>query len=173
MPQQDYAGFFNAVAADGQNKTFSGPQIRAEDDFFRAVNAGDIAVVSEMLDAFPAAVNWHEDAHTDRGDETTALMYAARKNDISMMQLLIDRGAKINALDHRLASALTHAAACGRIKAVGLLLANGANPLQHAHLDYHGTPRTLAVQRGFSVVADILELAEKTFSKSDKAGLKP
>ena len=169
MPQQAYAGFFNTVAQDKQTKTLLGPQIRAEDDFFKAVNAGDIAAVSEMLDAYPDAVNWHEDAHRDSGDETTALMYVARKNDIAMMQLLMDRGAKINAVDHRLASALTHAAACGRIKAVRLLLANGANPLQRSHLDYHGTPRTIAVQRGFAVVADILRQAEKAANKATVA----
>jgi uncharacterized protein len=78
----------------------------------------------------------------------TALMYAQQKDNLELVQLLIQRGAAVNALTLGHESAVFHSCFYGRVSALRALLAAGADAkggLQAGEIALNGTPLHAAV----------------------------
>lgn len=93
-------------------------------NIFEAAAIGKREVLSAFLDADPAAIN------TFSSYGFTALHHAAYMADVSIVQLLLDRGADVNAVsrDHMQLTPLHQAAVKGKRDMAALLLDHGANP---------------------------------------------
>ena len=155
--------FFNVVA-DYKSRNVSGfaalgLQVQVEQGFYAAVRSGDISLVTRMLDECPQAVNWQEQSWKDRADETSGLHLAAARGDTAMAQLLLVRGAKVDAKDGSLATPLTHAVCKGERAMVKLLLEHGADPASRSHLGFEGTLLSLAQKHDHSAIALDLQVA--------------
>jgi len=85
-----------------------------------AVDEGNEDVVKTLLD-------YHADPNLGDGWHENPLAAAAAKNNVSMMKLLVARGAKINDNSDG-SSALWRAAMDGKVEATAFLLTHGANP---------------------------------------------
>jgi len=93
-------------------------------DMFRAVKAGDVARVKELLAQDPALV------HARDGDQSTPLHWAAWKDQPEVVEVLLDAGADIQAHNENYHWGTTplHAAAHGNNKrAVEALIRRGAD----------------------------------------------
>jgi ankyrin repeat protein len=91
------------------------------ESFFSAVVAGETDVVDLFLrGAMPV--------DTTDPDGLTALMLASSKDDVSMIALLLGKGASVRAVTNNGDTALMMAAARGNYNAVQLLLSAGAEP---------------------------------------------
>lgn len=156
--QQSFRDYFNTVAAAGT----SCPQRRAENIFYRAVQSGDVELVTRMIDAWPAAVRWHEESWRDRDyafEHQCALHIAAKKGDVPMARLLVSRGAQVDAWDAGHCTPLLYAAADGHHNMVVYLLQAGADPSLRGCLGYNGSPLQMAQKRNDQGMAAILATA--------------
>ena len=94
----------------------------AVDRMFDDIRLGDLAAVERALDAgMPVEVT------QDAGD-LTPLMAAARHGRREIVELLLRRGAGLNASSRAYGTPLANAASMGHADLVGLLLAHGADP---------------------------------------------
>ena len=96
----------------------------AEKAFFRAVKTGDLDTVNTMLAEDKALLEARD------GERSTALHWAAWKNQVEIARALLEAGADVNAVSENLHWGTTplHAAAHGNQKAVaGLLINAGAD----------------------------------------------
>lgn len=91
---------------------------------YEAAALGKGAELTAFLDADPGAIN----SYSSYG--FTPLHHAAYMADVSIVQLLLDRGADVNAVsrDHMQLTPLHQAAVKGKRDMVALLLDHGANP---------------------------------------------
>jgi len=96
------------------------PQPGGDAAIFSAVKADDVAKVKTLVDAEPGLVGARDD--TGR----TPLHWAARGIGISMLALLIDRGADVNAVDRGGNAPIHSLASAGNTEGVRLLLDKGA-----------------------------------------------
>ena len=80
-------------------------------------------MVMRLLDENPALINFSLPEY-----EQQPLHEAAHWGCKKVVELLLDRGAEINALDHRRMTPLHHAAETAETKVVKTLLKRGANP---------------------------------------------
>ena len=85
-----------------------------------AAKNGDVPAIIAALDA-GADVN-----ESDGGE--TPLYFAVRRGQLAAAKLLIERGAKVNAVSNYWGSLLMMASVKSRVDLMTLLLANGANP---------------------------------------------
>ncbi len=110
------------------------PQVAA---FLKAVDDGDAAAVSRMLQAAPALANTtpaYLKAHSEKVSNLL-LSIASLHHNVPMMTLLLKAGAKVNAENDFEKTALDKAAQFGSKEVVTLLLAHGADT---AHQDVFG-----------------------------------
>ncbi len=94
---------------------------RAQDgNIFEAVKSGNLAAVKSILDANPAAVRARDQ------NQYTPLIWAARKGQLAVLKLLLERGADINAVNKWNNTALHWAAYNGLVPIVEYLCQKGA-----------------------------------------------
>lgn len=119
------------------------------DEVHHAVCANQFDVLRKILDVEPRLADWQTSSATPLGT-------AARAGDMSIMSLLLDRGAKINQRDHdeRTATPLWIAASHGQLDAVRLLVERGADIESMANdIPIKTTPLWAAASRGYITVA--------------------
>ena len=107
---------------------------------FAAVDRGDAAGAARLLDAAPLAL--HVRLHG-----ATALHRAAARGDRALLELLIERGAELEAPDDSGATALSWASDENHDQAVDLLLQHGARASAVAHA---ARGNTLALARALA-----------------------
>lgn len=107
-----------------KSKTLT-PQAAA---FIKAVDAGDVAVVGQMLKTTPTLANAPPARLKSPSEEVSdfPLFIASFHHDVPMMTLLLQAGAKVNAENERKETALNAAAFFGGKNSLVLLLAHGA-----------------------------------------------
>ncbi|KAL4908832.1 ankyrin repeat-containing domain protein [Aspergillus multicolor] len=105
--------------------------------------------VDELTSTLEVAVSGPHDngeigalVNPDRGDYDTALILAAANNALRSAKVLIDNGAKIEALGVRFGNPLQAAVIRGHVEMVKILLSNGADA--NAHTGSWGAPLTAA-----------------------------
>jgi ankyrin repeat protein len=126
------------------------PTVPPAADLISAAKLGDLSRARELASGGAAV-----DGADWRG--YTPLMWASAAGHLELVQLLIERGAKAAARAGDGTTALMLAAGNGSTGIVKLLLSRGANPAAaRAGL----TARQLAVSRGYTEVASVLESAE-------------
>ncbi len=123
---------------------------RQDVDLLDSAKLGDLAHARTLV-ANGAPV----DARDWRG--YTALMWASAAGHLEMVRFLLERGAQVDSRATDGTTALILASGNGAIDLVKLLLSRGANP---AATRQGTTARQLAVARGYSDVATLLEAAE-------------
>jgi len=111
-----------------------------------AATEGDIEKVKSLLAEIPELVNAEDD------DEKTPLQYAAEAGHKDIVELLIARGADVNAKVTD-GAPLHYAAHFGHKDIAELLIARGADV--NAKM-YHGTPLHCAAQRGHKDIVEFL-----------------
>jgi ankyrin repeat protein len=140
----------------------------AQDDIFMRCGLGDVEAVRAFFSADPSLIHAtvdqgpHDPApapgfhiyHYYFGSWATPLLAAARADQRAVVEMLLARGADINA-PHDGASALHLAAWEGHTEMVRLLLAQGADRNQ-IDPNYHGTAAGWASHNGKSVTKDAL-----------------
>lgn len=100
---------------------FNKPSAAEVSAFIKAVMGGDMAEVEKTLTAHPGAVKWQDKAGN------TALMMAVIGGASPIVDLLIEKGADVNAQNRHGGNALARAAHFGHDELVRQLLAKGAN----------------------------------------------
>jgi ankyrin repeat protein len=130
-----------------------------------ALHAGTGEITLAMLKA--RAI---KDINLKDTNSNTALIAAARSNNLTLMRELIARKADVNAQNSRSERALTFVAANGDIDAARLLIGKGAAV---NFVDGDGSsPITIAIQKGHAKFADLLFAHHATLeSSTTKAGV--
>jgi ankyrin repeat protein len=126
-----------------------------------AASAGDIDTVRLLVD---------KGATIDGSRcEKTILLGAACKNQLELLQLLLDNRADPNAVDNSSSTALQTAARCGSTEAVCLLLDRGADPNVRSGHD-EGTALQAAAYHGSVEIVRLLLERGADVNASDKRG---
>jgi ankyrin repeat protein len=86
------------------------------------------------------------------------LNYAANWNNVPALELLLDAGADIDAVDLGNSTALLYAAQSGNLEAVECLLSHGADP-SIRDTDHDSTPRDWAAFHGDQEIVDAIDAA--------------
>jgi hypothetical protein len=108
-------GLTELASAPPQNPQPAGPSA-----IFSAVKADDVAKVKTLVDAEPGLVRTRDDAGR------TPLHWAVRGASVSMLALLVDKGAEVNAVDRGGSAPLHSLASAGNAEGLRLLLDRGA-----------------------------------------------
>jgi ankyrin repeat protein/TPR repeat protein len=117
---------------------------------FEAAREGDVPAVRKLLEA-GSDPNMHDDSRSGEGQ--TALHQAMRAKDVTVAELLIARGADVNAKAKTGYTPLHVAAGLGKLERVRLLLSKGASV---DAMDTHGTPLHAAVVQGQEGIVEAL-----------------
>ncbi|MCB9147866.1 MAG: sigma-70 family RNA polymerase sigma factor [Caldilineaceae bacterium] len=121
-------------------------------DIFQACALGDVARVTQMLDADPSLLHQRKDPRTG-----TPLHVAADKGQIEVARLLIERGAVVNATtDSGNITPMHDAAFSGRVEMVKFLLTQGADAAAR-DTEFNATPLAWARFNGQGDVVAVLE----------------
>jgi len=87
----------------------------------KAVKAGDLATVRELIDA-------RADVNATSGDGSVPLLWVAYNSDIEMARVLITAGAKVDVANNYGVTPLLQASRTGDAEMMGLLIKAGADP---------------------------------------------
>lgn len=121
-------------------------------DIFLACALGDVAQVARLLDADPGLVHQHKDPRTG-----TPLHVAADKGRLAVAELLLQRGAQVNAkTDLGAITPMHDAAFSGQTTMVASLLAHGADP-NACDAEFNATPLKWARFNGQAETVALLE----------------
>jgi ankyrin repeat protein len=135
------------------------PRASAQDpqsQLWDASMSGDTAAISQAL-AAGAKIDSLDTRRNQNG--RFALNWAAWYNRAAAVQLLIDKGAPLEAENRTGFTALSHSAEAGSLDAARILLANGADP---AHDNTEGvTPAATARANLHVDVAELIEAAAR------------
>jgi ankyrin repeat protein len=132
-------------------------------DVFDLFRKGDIPGVKALIEKSPQLVDARD------GDGNTPLHYAARGQDVGLVNFLIDKGAKIDVPGARSSTPLHIAAINDRQEIVAALLKRGA--ALEAREDYQRTPLILcARERGQAATGRVLIEAGADVNAVDKFG---
>jgi uncharacterized protein len=132
-----------------------------EGRYFEALADGDIVAVERFLDQYPDAMTKTTLRHM------TPLIWTARYGHEDVAELLLARGAKIDAHDREGLTALMHAAFEGKAEVVNLLLAHGADAQLHAENGW--TALMCAARSGDkNITAKLLEKGASVDVRNDK-----
>ncbi|MEZ4869086.1 MAG: sigma-70 family RNA polymerase sigma factor [Caldilineaceae bacterium] len=129
-------------------------------DIFQACALGDLTRVIYLLDADPALLHKRKDPRIG-----TPLHVAADKGQLEVAQLLLERGAVVNATtDSGNITPMHDAAFSGQVEMVKFLLTQGADPTARDS-EFNATPLAWARFNGqnevVTVLAEVLSMAEK------------
>jgi ankyrin repeat protein len=132
-------------------------------ELHNAAKRGDLEMVQQLLGT-RIMLNAINDA-----DDTgfTAVMYAAKVGDSTILKLLIDNGADVNSQNIAGATALMLASKYGHLNAVKKLIAAGANPYLKTNNKY--TAQNLASMYGHDDVVDYLKNVRYSAKKAAKS----
>jgi biopolymer transport protein ExbD len=147
-----------AVSGNGSLSaaTLQQDSVAARDAAATAVaNAQVVEVIKQMLESGMAPdaeipVDWGWEAPSG----TTLLMWAAARDHVELVELLLDRGADTEVTTSESGTALTFAAFLGNTQAIEVLLDNGADV--HATGPVGMTAVQLAARNGHSEAVDML-----------------
>lgn len=134
-----------------------------ETELHHAAKRGDLELVQKLLSSngnLPAINEADEDGFTP-------IMYAAKIGDVTIMTLLINKGADVNAQNKAGATALMLASKYGHFGTVKTLVNNGADPRIKTNNDY--TAQQLASMYGHDDVVDYLKTVRYKAPKGKKA----
>lgn len=155
------------ILSDLQHSIGKISKCKSKEDFKQFIKKNKSIVVNNIIPFSFAAVKF-QSSHAlkylfARGlrpsvqsqDGDMLLHCAASNNDIASLIIILENGAKINALDSQGAAALHYAAMKGNVEAVDLLLENGADP----NLQTRGgmTPLMLAARMDQQNVISLLK----------------
>ncbi len=112
------------VETEYQHKTGTTP-LKTVLNFWN-IKGRDFETIVQMLLEHGANVEAPENGRLDAC--TALIMIACRPSCLTVLRLLLDNGANIEAKDTKAKTALCHAAECGSINNVRLLLERGADP---------------------------------------------
>ena len=140
----------------------------AKHNFHTAVRAGELELVSQMLDADPALVNTTK--------PWSGLFTAARTGQLEAAKLLLKRGALVDGANEKGNTPLwfacqSSALAADRIAVAKLLLENGANPRREC--EDKSTPLHFAAWRGPRAMVELLIRHNAKTWLTDKDGKLP
>jgi ankyrin repeat protein len=124
---------------------------------FAAATTSDLAdaVMNRDARAVRALTQRHADVNTPQNDGTTALMWAARYDDLDTADLLIRAGARVSSTNRDGATALQLAAINGSAPMLEKLIKAGADP--NAPLSATGdTPLMLTARTGTAAAINVL-----------------
>jgi len=96
-------------------------------DVASAAEKGDQAAVIAWLDANASREGYSIDTRTEQPHGRTLVHHAARKGQVDMLRMLIERGADVNLDDACACPAIHYAALNGEVAAARLLLDSGAD----------------------------------------------
>lgn len=132
------------------------------EDLKQAIRSGDAAKVKALLEKNPGLVN-DKDA-----DGRTPLHHALFNGNKEIIDLLVARGADVNAASKRELTPLLIAAYLGHTHAVKLLISKGArvNKIGFNHM----TPLLFAVSRGHKEIVELLIAKGASLKVTDKIG---
>ena len=134
----------------------SRPAPKGEPDVIRAARTGDLALLRSAL---ARGADWSaRDGHGD-----TALHIAAYRGDAAAVDVLLERGAKPDALDDDGATPLLYGA--GNEDIVRTLLAHGANPNTASKLELTPLMSAAAHRDSHRIVALLLDAGADTHAK--------
>lgn len=122
-----------------------------ETELHHAAKRGDLELVQKLLSSSGnlSAVNEADE------DGFTPTMYAAKIGDATILSLLINKGADVNAQNKAGATALMLASKYGHLGTVKILIKNGADPRIKTNNKY--TAQQLAKLYGHEDIADYLK----------------
>lgn len=126
------------------------PSRQEVEEFCHAARDGDIAKVTQLLDQYGATIINERDTIDAR-----AITWAAFSGNKEIVQLLLDRGADINAHGTSGKPALSWAAECGRLETAAFLLDRGASLEERD--DSGMTPVDHARRASNTAVADLID----------------
>jgi hypothetical protein len=119
-------------------------------EFCNAARDGDITKVTQLLDQYgPTIVNERD------GIDARAITWAAFSGNKEIVQLLLDRGADINAHGTSGKPALTWAVECGHLETTAFLLDRGASLEERD--DTGMTPLDYARRASNTAVSDLVD----------------
>lgn len=118
------------------------------EDFTKAAKAGDLERVASML------AKGVDIEYRDQKRDASALMWAAHEGHVDVLQLLLDKGAKVNTRQQLGRSALWYAAQQGQLEAAKLLAEHGAD--LNVTSNEGVTAVMAAKQKGFTEIAEYL-----------------
>ena len=124
-------------------------------DIIAAVTEGNYGVVSQMVQANPKIVST-----VDERDGASVLHWATLKGNVPTGELLVRRGAAVEALDKEGRTALHWAAVGNQTAFVEFLLGRGADPRRKDGA--RKTSHQYAQEQGHKELAALLEKAEVT-----------
>lgn len=135
----------------------------APNDLHNAAKRGDLEMVQQLLGT-RIMLNAINDT-----DETgfTAVMYAAKVGDATILKLLIDNGGDVNTQNIAGATALMLASKYGHLGTVKALIAAGADP--HIKTNNKYTAQRLASMYGHDDVVDYLKNVRYSAKKAAKS----
>ncbi len=114
-----------------------------------AIKENDYDLVSELIYGFDTIeINCRD------YEGKTALMYAVEKQNIQIVNLLIENGADVNLCDECGTSALLIACDLGNIEICDILIKKGANKYAEDAIGYN--PFMIAITRGFKQICELL-----------------
>lgn len=125
-----------------------------QDQLWDAAISGDVANVTAALDA--GADIQALDTRTNRNGRK-ALNWAAWYNHVAVIDVLLKRGAEINAVNNTGFAPLHHAAENGSIEAAIALMAAGADRYQKTNEG--ATPLDVASFKGHGLMVALLKIA--------------
>lgn len=148
---------FGGLGGEGVFKAFIGTTLRedGETGIFAAVKQGDVEKVKQLLDEDASLLDAKPEGATFRTDyRATPLILAAKWGQLHVVEVLVGRGAEINATNGCSYTALQHAARHGQADMVALLLRHGAEARVRDSL--HATPLINAANQGHLGVVQTL-----------------
>lgn len=132
---------------------FNKPSPAEVSAFIASVMQGDVAAVEKTLQAHPDAHKWQDRAGN------SALMMAVINGPSPVIDLLIEKGADVNAQNRHGGNALARAAHFGHMELVKKLLSLGADPSMTDAANQDAA--TWAKMNGHDDIAAVITAAQK------------
>lgn len=133
--------------------------------FFRAVKAGDVASVSSMLSNNPGLISDKDMTKQE------AVVIAVKNGDFKMLELLVKKGADVNAVDVTKTPILIIALKDGNNEIADFILENDVDLSVTDYMD--NSAIHIAAENNFSSTIRLLAVNGASLDKKNKKGLTP